>query len=296
MTKTHKERIVEYLWAIAPDDATNSQIREATGIGSHQQVYLLTQELMRSRQIRGEQRGREWAFWADESLAGQLVSPGTVPPGEARARAEAEIGPYAFEELARSVMGEHFGVPLEAGEIAGVPKKFDLVSPDGEIVGDAKYFTSVRGQRLPLAKFSVIAEHVWLLEKTGAATTFLVFGNDRRVPELWLQRYGELAPSLAFYFLSDEGELEQLKSREEAAQPDREPQKKELIQVESSMIYAVGYDEETQTLEVLFNSGRLYFYYDVPREVYEELLAAESKGRYMRACVIDVYPYARGRG
>jgi hypothetical protein len=51
--RTNRERILDYLWSIAPDWATNSQIREATGIGSHQQVYLFTQELMHSGRIRG---------------------------------------------------------------------------------------------------------------------------------------------------------------------------------------------------------------------------------------------------
>jgi hypothetical protein len=95
--------------------------------------------------------------------------------------------------------------------VPGVPKEWDMVSPDGHIVGDAKYFTLVHGQRLPPAKFSVIAEHVWLLEKTGAQTTFLVFGNDRQVPELWLQRYGHLVSRVAFCFLADDGRLELLK-------------------------------------------------------------------------------------
>jgi len=70
----------------------------------------------------------------------------------------------------------------------------------------------------------------------------------------------------------------------------------QLIQVESSMIYAVGYDEESQTMEVVFNSGGVYRYFDVPKDIYEGLLAAESKGRYMRANVIDVYPYGKGQG
>ncbi|MFN2242037.1 MAG: hypothetical protein ACK2U2_07105, partial [Anaerolineae bacterium] len=83
---------------------------------------------------------------------------------------------------------------------------WDMVSPDGDIVGDAKYFTLVHGQRLPPAKFSVIGEHVWLLEKTEAPTTFLVFGNDRQVPEL----YGSLVAGVSFFFLDDEGDLEQL--------------------------------------------------------------------------------------
>jgi hypothetical protein len=38
----------------------------------------------------------------------------------------------------------------------------------------------------------------------------MVFGNDRQVPELWLARYGTLSRSVDFFFLSDEGVLEQL--------------------------------------------------------------------------------------
>ena len=67
----------------------------------------------------------------------------------------------------------------------------------------------------------------------------------------------------------------------------------QLTTVESSMIYAVGYDSKTRTLEVVFNRSGVYRYYDVPPEEYEELMAAESKGRYMHECIIDVYPYAQ---
>lgn len=63
---------------------------------------------------------------------------------------------------------------------------------------------------MPPAKFSIIAEHVWLLEKTGASTMFLVFGNQRGVPVLWLERYGDLVSGITFYFLTDDGKLEQL--------------------------------------------------------------------------------------
>lgn len=71
----------------------------------------------------------------------------------------------------------------------------------------------------------------------------------------------------------------------------------ELITVESSMIHAVGYDDARREMEVVFNSGRIYRYEGVPRTVYEALLAADSKGQYLRACVIDVYPdYELSRG
>ena len=207
MGKTNKERVLDYLWAISPDWATNSQIREATGIKSHQQVYLLTQELLHAGWIRGEQRGREWIFWADESPVVQLASPGQAPMREVLTQAEKQLSPRGFEDLARSLMSAHFGVPLVSGQVPSVPKEFDMVSPDGDIVGDAKYYTLVRGQRLPPAKFSVIAEHVWLLEKTNAPVTFLIFGNDRQVPWLWLERYGDLVSNVAFYFLTDHGDL-----------------------------------------------------------------------------------------
>jgi hypothetical protein len=63
-----------------------------------------------------------------------------------------------------------------------------------------------------------------------------------------------------------------------------------LKPVESSMIKAVGYYPEMRLLEVVFNNNQTYCYEDVPPEVYEELMAAESKGRYMRSEIIDVYP------
>lgn len=63
-----------------------------------------------------------------------------------------------------------------------------------------------------------------------------------------------------------------------------------LVTVESSMIHAVGYDSDKQELEVVFNSGRIYRYMDVPYQEYEDLLASGSKGQYMRANIIDVYP------
>ena len=38
----------------------------------------------------------------------------------------------------------------------------------------------------------------------------------------------------------------------------------QLTLVESSMIHAAGYDDTTNELEVIFNSGHIYRYRDVP--------------------------------
>ena len=69
----------------------------------------------------------------------------------------------------------------------------------------------------------------------------------------------------------------------------------ELIKVDSSMIYAFGYDEQQQVLEVVFKRTGVYRYHDVPKEVYQQLLDADSKGGYMRDLIIDMYPTERVR-
>jgi len=118
-----------------------------------------------------------------------------------------------FEDLARRVMSEYFGVELRERKKPGWPKKFDLVSPDYRIVGDAKYFTMVRGKHLPPAKFAVISEHVWMLENIDAEIKFLVFGNDKRVPLEWLKRYGKTVKTVKFYFINNKGQIEELTSK-----------------------------------------------------------------------------------
>lgn len=59
---------------------------------------------------------------------------------------------------------------------------------------------------------------------------------------------------------------------------------------DSSMISAFRYDENKQVLEVQFQNEDTYRYLNVPAEVAEGLRQAESKGGYMQANVIDVYP------
>mgnify|MGYP006305094015 CR=1 FL=1 len=65
---------------------------------------------------------------------------------------------------------------------------------------------------------------------------------------------------------------------------------------DSSMISAYAYDEAEGVLEVAFHRTGVYRYYDVPLHVYEGLRDAESKGRYMRSSIIDMYPYEKKRG
>lgn len=50
--------------------------------------------------------------------------------------------------------------------------------------------------------------------------------------------------------------------------------------VVSSNVASVGYDAENEILEIEFNNGGVYQYFNVPENVYEELMSANSHGQY----------------
>jgi hypothetical protein len=56
----------------------------------------------------------------------------------------------------------------------------------------------------------------------------------------------------------------------------------EMQSVESSNIESIGYDAETETMHVKFNSG-LYEYQGVSERAYLALMSAPSKGRHLRS-------------
>jgi hypothetical protein len=62
-----------------------------------------------------------------------------------------------------------------------------------------------------------------------------------------------------------------------------------MIKVESSNIMEIGYDEEHGDMYVKFKSNKMYMYSDVPVKVFNELLEAESKGKYLNKNVKGMY-------
>lgn len=201
----HREEVLGFLGKIAPRAASNAKIVSHTHIKPHQQVFQITKGLMDEGLISGRRVGREWHFSGGKTSTA-VSKKGAPIHSESKHPTGQKLTPSKFEQLCRQVMSEELGAVFSAGKVQGVHKQFDLVSDDGQIVGDAKYYTAVRGTGLPPAKFSTIAEYVWLLEKTRAIKQFLVFGNDRRVPEWWLDRYGNLT-DVQFYYVSDTGAI-----------------------------------------------------------------------------------------
>ncbi|MFK4061282.1 KTSC domain-containing protein [Brucella anthropi] len=63
--------------------------------------------------------------------------------------------------------------------------------------------------------------------------------------------------------------------------------------VSSSNILSIGYDEASQTLEVEFQNSGIYQYYNVPLHIYDQLMAAPSKGQFLNIYITKGYPYSR---
>lgn len=106
-----------------------------------------------------------------------------------------------FEKELRAFLSQKWGIPLrpQKVKIGEIEKCFDLVSDDANYIGDAKFYKSLD---VPAAKWSTIAEYVWLLQFTKAKSRFLIFGRDRSVPQRWLNRHRSLVGDVKFYFFN----------------------------------------------------------------------------------------------
>lgn len=72
----------------------------------------------------------------------------------------------------------------------------------------------------------------------------------------------------------------------------------EMVPCASSQIEAFGYDAETQTLAIRFpgrgaTPGSVYHYADVPAHVFEQMSAAESKGKFFGSQIRGHYEYQK---
>lgn len=63
--------------------------------------------------------------------------------------------------------------------------------------------------------------------------------------------------------------------------------------VSSSSIASIGFDDDSETLEVEFVSGSVYRYRGVSQAVFDAFRTAPSKGTYFNAHIRDAYPWDR---
>lgn len=67
----------------------------------------------------------------------------------------------------------------------------------------------------------------------------------------------------------------------------------ERTPVTSTDIRAIGYDADSQTLEIEFNSGGVYQYSGVSSGEYDSILASDSKGKYFHAYIKNRYAFVK---
>lgn len=67
----------------------------------------------------------------------------------------------------------------------------------------------------------------------------------------------------------------------------------DMKDVDSSMINKVGYDSESETLQIEYNSTALYQYFDVPKSVFDDLFSKESIGKYAHKNIRFNYEFVK---
>jgi hypothetical protein len=67
----------------------------------------------------------------------------------------------------------------------------------------------------------------------------------------------------------------------------------EMIQVSSSNVMAVGYEEGNEIVHVQFLNGTEYIYKGVPQVEFDGLLNAPSVGSYLNRNYKNFFPYER---
>jgi len=63
--------------------------------------------------------------------------------------------------------------------------------------------------------------------------------------------------------------------------------------VQSTNISSIAYDDEQKILGVIFKNGNEYHYFDVPIDIYRELVNARSIGSYFNKNIRYSYKYAK---
>lgn len=76
--------------------------------------------------------------------------------------------------------------------------------------------------------------------------------------------------------------------------PSRPQRKTKCIETpESSSIARFCYDDRKHVLIVEFKHGGVYNYYDVPQQVFEQMIRAPSKGSFFLENIREEYDYTR---
>lgn len=109
-----------------------------------------------------------------------------------------------FEDNIRRLVEKLYQTSFPEGglvRINGKAKKFDFVDVKNSIAGDCKHYSFTKTGKRPSAKFSVLNEYVWLLQKLAPHwKKFIVIGNDESLVRKYVQEYSPWLEDVTIYF------------------------------------------------------------------------------------------------
>ncbi len=123
-----------------------------------------------------------------------------------------------FEKIARNAIQKELGCNLsnEALDITGKSKNFDLVNKEKGIVGDIKYYSMTKGGNMPSAKFSILNEYAWLMQRLEISTKqkwkkVFVIGPDVNMIQKYIKTYENGLDDIEIYYCSVNGQINRMK-------------------------------------------------------------------------------------
>lgn len=61
--------------------------------------------------------------------------------------------------------------------------------------------------------------------------------------------------------------------------------------VQSSSIDSIGYNSDSNILEIEFLNGRIYQFFNVPESIFNGMMSADSHGKYLNDNIKGIYNY-----
>ena len=131
---------------------------------------------------------------------------------------DSKIDWQQFENIARKLIESELNTILNSGKINinGKTKDFDLLNIDEKIVGDIKHYKMTSGGNNPSAKFSVLNEYAWLMQKLEQFDNqkwkkIFVIGQDRKVVEKYISTFDLWLDDIEIYFCDSDSTLEKMR-------------------------------------------------------------------------------------
>lgn len=141
-----------------------------------------------------------------------------IPEEEKFTNDSSQLEWQQFENVARKALEDELGCILNGGKINinGKVKDFDLLNIDENIVGDVKHYKMTSGGNNPSAKFSVLNEYSWLMQKLEQYQKqkwkkIFVIGEDLTVVKKYISTFDAWLDDIEIYFCDADGKLTKMR-------------------------------------------------------------------------------------